>query len=105
MLDLVYLFKGVDMNTQMQPLTQRDKNEIISKCRKVERGGLYFMVFILFVHGCADTTVSRLRRIEDKLDSLLGNTNLIQSIQLSQKSITNFNLDASIGFEKVKGEK
>ena len=33
-------------------MTEDQKNEIISKCRRADHSYLYFMVFIIFMHSC-----------------------------------------------------
>ena len=50
-------------------MTEADKREIISKCRRADRTGLYVMVFIVLMNSC-DCETARLRRIEDKLKSI-----------------------------------
>ena len=50
-------------------MTEADKREIISKCRRVDSTGLYVMVFIVLMNSC-DSETARLRRIEDRLKSI-----------------------------------
>ena len=58
-------------------LTPEDKEWIKAKCGKVDRTGLYFMVFFIFMRGCCPTTVNT-----PKGKWILGNgTNLVQSIE------------------------
>ena len=45
-----------------------DKDEIIAKCGKVGREGLYIMVFIILMQTCEiDTNTEKLESIEKKL--------------------------------------
>lgn len=50
-------------------MTEQQKREIISKCRRVDLTGLYIMVCIVLINSC-DSEPARLRRIEDRLKSI-----------------------------------
>ena len=60
-------------------MTPQDKQEIISKCRRVDRTGLYIMVYLCMMGSCVvnrdSEIVQRLSRIESAITNAAMNTN------------------------------